>query len=47
VIDISNPFLCFLLGTLPATDARGVAVSGSHAYLADYGSGLRVIDLLP
>ena len=40
------PFVPTLLGTCNTPDlARGVTVSGDHAFVADYGSGLQVIDI--
>ena len=44
MIDISDPTNPTLLGTYNTPDiAYGVTVSGDHAFVADYGSGLQVI----
>jgi hypothetical protein len=33
------------LGSVPMTNAQGVAIRGSYAYVADGGSGLRIVDI--
>jgi hypothetical protein len=46
VIDIANPASPHIVGSVHTPDhAYGVAVSGTHAYVADWGSGLQVIDI--
>ncbi len=46
VIDISDPANPTLVGTYDTPGyARGVAVSGDHAFVADGDSGLQVIDI--
>ena len=46
VIDISDPTDPTLAGTCDTPGhARGVAVSGDHAFVADYAAGLQVIDI--
>jgi hypothetical protein len=46
VVDVSNPAAPAITGTLdtPGT-ARGVAVAGSYAYVADQGAALQVISV--
>ena len=45
IIDISMPETPALTNTMDGV--HGVAVAGSYAYAADWGSGLLIIDLLP
>ena len=46
IINISNPASPTEVGFYDTPGAlRGVAVSGSYAYVADYNSGLRIIDI--
>lgn len=45
-IDISNPASPAIVGNLDTpSEARDVVVSGTHAYVANLTSGLRVIDI--
>jgi hypothetical protein len=46
VIDVTNPLHPQIAGSVDTRDwAQGVAVSGSHAYVADDQAGLQVIDV--
>jgi hypothetical protein len=46
VIDVTNPASPVIVGSVDTPgEASGVAVAGTHAYVADYGSGLQVIDI--
>ncbi|WP_347246299.1 hypothetical protein [Thermogutta sp.] len=45
ILDISNPAAPRLVGWARGSDIVGIAVSGNYAYLADYGWGIRVVDI--
>ena len=46
MIDISNPESPQIVGSVDTPgDALGVAISGTHAYVTDWRSGLQVIDI--
>ncbi|GAI47314.1 unnamed protein product, partial [marine sediment metagenome] len=45
IYNVANPYAPVRLGTCDTEDAIGVAVSGNYAYVADYDSGLVIIDI--
>jgi hypothetical protein len=46
IIDVADPAAPFEVGFCSTPgEARGVAVAGTYAYVADYSAGLRVIDI--
>jgi len=44
-MDISDPTAPVIVGSVDTREARDVAVSGAHAFVADGPSGLQVVDI--
>ena len=45
LVDISNPTTPVVRGRLASSDARGVVLRGSYAFVADYAQSIRSVDI--